>query len=182
MNKLLCELILEHGQDIFPYLYVRAKCETFNLDKVAIEYPEIDYSVFERTGLLRVEGSDLVLREDGRWLCDPPEVKTATKKQSKVPYIPQIVQQLANIIGHPMDWAKNPQRYNGQYQAVKRDGFDGDILIEYAEKYKDNRDAFEWESGFELGIFLTKRGLLSIRDFKPVKLETPIWDEYDIKL
>ena len=123
-------------------------------------------SDLEVSGFIKIEDNDIHLKENGRWLCDPPEVKIRERKQSE-DWIPTGLVQLVDIIGRPLDWIKNPKRYRQQYLNIKKKYSDNQ-LQEFANKIKDKvHIVFDRENA--LGQFLSDRGIDMIKDYKPPK-------------
>ncbi len=83
MDNNLAKLINEYGDDLLPYLKLRARYVTDFCMGDAMP-PEACQGVTKpqikalcRTGLAKDTPEGLVLHNGDRWLCDPPVVKSA---------------------------------------------------------------------------------------------------------
>lgn len=132
MTEDIAELILEHGEDIFPYLRIRAEyCKNGSKGKVLLDSSP-DLAILERGGFIKTEEKDgfvevTVYDTPERWLYQPKELKKKIKEREE--YIPKALAELVEMVGYPLDWLKNPAKYRSLfiraknkhgYQVIKR--------------------------------------------------------------
>jgi len=103
--------------------------------------------LFFNSGFIRYDISpdfliiQVTLREDGRWLCDPPEIRTIVRKEREE-YIPKELIQLAEIVGYPIDWANKPGKYRKLFSSLTSI-HDVGIIFSVAEYMRDVEP--EWD-------------------------------------
>ena len=150
MDDGLADLVLEHGVDLFPYLQMRAKYAKAGKNGVVVvrqaDYTMETLDLFRDSGFIRYDYShdsmlvSVTLREDGRWLTDPPEVRKYTRKE-KEEYIPKELEALCEMVGYPVDWATKLGKYRSLFFSLTA-SYDMDIIFSVAEFMRDNEP--EW--------------------------------------
>ena len=85
MDKILADRLLDHKEDLLPYLLLRAKCAqgmTQKLVKTDLQglVSDGDLQILETSQYIEVEGDNILLGDGDRWLIDPPEIKRRERK------------------------------------------------------------------------------------------------------
>jgi len=133
MDKDVAKLIDNYGQDIFPYLRLRA---AFSLGKQLPDLGEGELESLETSGFISRNGSNVILCKDDRWLYQPPEVK---QRISKDKWVNPKIEELASIIGYPDDWQHKQGKYLKMYSvAVKK--YSHEVIMEVAQYLKKEDD------------------------------------------
>jgi len=167
MDKNLAKLVNEYGEELLPYLKLRAiyvtdYCIGDNMPLEAckgVTKPQI--TALSRTGLIKLLDGEIKLHNGDRWLCDPPVVKSAyvrkQQKSSGLDIYPVELINWSNILGVDTDFATNTGKYLSMYnrfKALKHNTKDIDNAIEYVKQEKDKGR----RSSFTLPVFLSVRG------------------------
>lgn len=150
MNNLVQQYYPEPA--ILTYLYLRSFDQDVveNNDKIIQEH----LKDLEVSGFIKLNGDKIQVREDGRWLCDPPEVKVKERKQ---PFKNPRLDQLADIVGYPIDWHKRA-KYEGLYRSMAKK-HSWETLLEVAKYFKENKTKPE----LVLNYFLSGDGFKGIK-------------------
>lgn len=133
MQNKLYELILDHGNDIFPYLEILAKHNKDGIKhEVVIEIEKYDartldslanidlirYVVSGSTYVITVSEGD-IFNDDFRFFCMPKKSKVKQKIQSRRrtgdDEMPQEICDVVSKAGYPSDWVRNPNKYKTLY-------------------------------------------------------------------
>ena len=132
-------MILEYYPDnnYYSYLFLKEKCRKDDSDYcVAKEVPEEHLNNLEISGFIKRKGSEIHLKEKGRWLCDPPEANVKKRKESKLD--PRITM-LFEIIGPPADFHKEGKYKTLFYRLLKR--YEWSVIKKtakyFAKEYED---------------------------------------------
>lgn len=157
MTDDIATLILEHGESIFPYLKIRAQyAKEGRRGKVVVDTDE-NLTLLERSGFVKVNklstGYEVTLYEDeSRWLYQPKNKKR--KRAEDKPFIPPKLEELAELVGYPDDWQKNPGKYRSLYLKTTQIRATHPELVSLVNKLKEKK------------IEVTLPSLLSERGFK----------------
>ena len=152
------DLIIEHYPDplIFTYAYLRSQCEQKCADETDVLRAGRDHlEDLEISGLIKLKGNIAVLRENGKWLCDPPEVKHRRKKRER--YMDPKVESLADLVGYPVDW-HNRGKYEKLFRSLTSQ-YEWSIIKDTAEYFQENKK----DPQMDLSYFLTLNCFKSVR-------------------
>lgn len=160
----LYQLILEHGERIFPYLEIRAlhstegdghevkitadKYSTRTLDQIA-DIGFIRYSVCGSGKLVVTVSEGSIFNEDFRFLCDPPVIQKKVQKRVAARRNKEARDEpnrelvaLVSKAGYPSDWVKSQNKYKHLFRTcVKKHGLETlKGFAEYLSEF-DDKDA-----------------------------------------
>jgi hypothetical protein len=157
MDDEIADLILEHGEAIFPYLELRARYfKEGSKGRIPVsENPNLQ--LMERSGFIELEKNGdkllaVLYNTPDRWLYQPKEKQRKTKEKEE--YIPKELEKIAELIGYPDDWFKNPGKYRSLWFTARGKHSE---MINIAEKVKEK------EIQVELQVFLSFAGFNSIK-------------------
>lgn len=161
MNKNLAKLINEHGDDLMPYLKLRAKyvtdyCLGDTMPSDAVEgVSKAQIKALSRTGLVKIKDAGITLHDGERWHCDPPVIKSAyvrkSPRASGLDIYPAELVDLANLLGAEPDFATNTGKYLTIYNRFKSANHkkqDIDKAIEFLKKQRDEGNKVTTLNGF----------------------------------
>lgn len=151
MNDLIQQYYPEPA--FFTYLYLASFEQDYVENSKTINQDHLE--PLETSGFIKIKDDQIILKEDGKWLCDPPEIKRREKK-SREPFKNPRLDKLADLVGYPSDW-----HVRGKYErllriSIKKHGWE--LLEKTANWWKDNKKSEE----LELGYFLSKGGFKGI--------------------
>jgi hypothetical protein len=178
MEDRLAELILEHDVILFPYLKMRAmyakKGKNGKFKCLATEFSMETLELFYNSGYIRYDSSDdvyveILLREDGRWLCDPPETRSFVRKEAEE-YIPKDLIKLAEIVGYPVDWANKPGKYRKLFFTLTNKHDEGTILS-VAKFMKEAEPEWDLSNLLTTSYFSQIKSEIAKSKVKPVELK-----------
>lgn len=151
MDRHLARLVLEYGEEIFPYIKLRsyyAIYETVPQEVARDLVGDQTLSDLLVSGYVAVDNGNLVFQDGDRWLYEPPPVRPRPKPDSN---FDKQLDRIANLAGYPIDYHQNYGKYRKLYADRYREyGFDRIETIAY-----DNR-------GVGLKLLLSKRGFASL--------------------
>lgn len=161
MDREIKDLINEYGEDIFPYLKIRAKHTqglTILIEKDFISDEEI-HTLCD-SGFIRCADSDdnllITLAEtDERWLYQPKNQRVYERKD-KTSYVPQNLIDLAEIVGYPVDWVNKSGKYLKNFNLLTSK-VDLSIIKQVAKFTKETYPEYD------LNTFLTNSWFLSLK-------------------
>lgn len=146
-SKHLAKMILEHGADLVPYLKLRAMYELQN-QPLQIKVPLRDMTLAEIKAITISGLAELVsnsedtaivaITSDNRYMGFPIESEKAapTIEEPKIPYG---LTKLVEILGYPIDWEKNTNKYSIiYYSRVKK--YDLKEMVQVAEWAVNNQE------------------------------------------
>lgn len=155
----MLELVSEYYPNPAMYTYVYLASQLgdadFAVPKIDIDKQHLED--LEVSGFIKVDGDKIILKENGEFLFKPPKIK---QKVNKEPYVDKRVEQLADIVGYPIDWHKRG-KYEKLFRVLTKQ-FEWSIIREVAEYWKDNKKDEE----LVLNYFLTVDCFKSIKNFK----------------
>jgi len=172
----LAKLILEHGSELLSYLKLRAYCCVNNTDILSLSdlkslnIKSKDIQVLQESGFLTVVNESLCFKDSqGKWLGYPKTNERDYVIDNDY-YIPRVLQHVCDIIGPPPDWLKHPGRYLKQYLRVKKLYTETEIIT-LAKKFAQH------QKGLELGVFLSEKGLKTIKAMDVAPKVTDVADK-----
>lgn len=130
MDSILAGLILEHGEQLLPYLKLRAYyVKNFNLGD-RMPTPDIisksDIETLRVSGFIKEDSGEITIFENDMWMGYPKEY-IPKEKEEKEEYIPEQLEFLANQLGHPVDFYKNIGKYRKLYSLMIKKRSEEDI-------------------------------------------------------
>jgi len=157
MNKHLAKLILEYGEEFYPFLRLLAlhtvnvsfddsfdpkKFDTFSWDSESVD-------AIVHSDLAEYDGEKIRLTKEGRYLFEPVEMSKVERKETN--YIPKDLEQLAKEVGMPPDFYSNTGKYIKLFRTITKSY--NEQQIEKTKNYFIKIKEPEWD----LKLFLTNQ-------------------------
>lgn len=166
IDTFLADLILEHGDAIYPYVKLRAlHLKQRGGDYVEVgKYQEISTSqlhALKVSGYVEYESQEKIrLKKDGKFLGYPEETVVYIRESEQ--YVPKELEKLTDIMGYPGDWEKNIPKYRKLYMSLASkvpSPIIESVAIWVAKEHSD----------YQLNLFLSEKCFRSLRS----KMESP---------
>ena len=141
MDKILANRLLDHKEDLLPYLLLRAKCAqemTQKLIRTDLQglVSDEDLQILETSQYVEIEGDNILLGDGDRWLIDPPEIKRRERKNYD--WVPPMLEKIAKDLGYPVDWSNKKGKYLKLFTTLKKNYTEDQI--EKANKFAQQND------------------------------------------
>jgi hypothetical protein len=175
MDKRLAELILEYGEELSPYLKLRAKYIFDGVnDSVTVNDTDIDekeLKIFKESEFIDYEihkDKYVVKMKDGeRWLCDPEDIGEVKIRRTEE-YVPKDLIDIIQLIHIPDDWGHSLPKYRKLHKIFK-DKYSQEELIKIATYVKYNFP------DVTLRQFFSNSFLSMVK----INMETPLYNSID---
>lgn len=123
MDKELAKLVIEHKEDLFPYLLIRSHYVyegKVTKDAANEEIGQEKLSILQDSGFIKVLDGEVLFEDEDGWFYLPRTRRRPQRKQSN---FDKQIDALARIVGIPPDLESQRGKYRSLYRKLLNEGY-----------------------------------------------------------